>query len=202
MPSGSRTTMFSGIVSVIRRSARSSSRNFSSACLRASISVLVPYHLTISPVSSRTGSNRAKTQRNAPSWRRRRPSNSPLLRRHDLGPLLAQLRKVFGVNRRLPSLPSGLVCRDTRIVLPTLVHEFVRAVGELAPGDRRDGVENRSTLRGVGVCGPRIRSGHARWMLSLRSLRPYGFAHSVPPQSALLDGDVKQAGQPALGVIP
>ncbi len=125
-----------------------------------------------------------------------------LTRRHDLGPLLAQLRKVFGVNRRLPSLPPGLVCRDTCIVLPTLVHEFVRAVGELAPGDRRDGVENRSTLRGVGVCGPRIRSVHARRILSLRSLRPYGFAHSLLPQPALLDGDVKQAGQPALGIIP
>src|SRR5205814_7320421 len=34
------------------------------------------------------------------------------------------------------------------------------------------------------------------------TLRSYGFAHSIPPQPALLDGDVKQAGQPALGIIP
>src|SRR5207247_8582357 len=100
-----------------------------------------------------------------------------LTRRHDLGPLLAQLRKVFGVNRRLPSLPPGLVCRDTRIVLPTLVHEFVRAVGKLAPGDRRDGVENRSTLRGVGVCRPRIRSVHARRTVSL--VRLYSQAGTI-----------------------
>src|SRR2546426_7290803 len=104
-----------------------------------------------------------------------------LTRRHDLGPLLAQLRKVFGVNRRLPSLPPGLVCRDTRIVLPTLVHEFVRAVGKLAPGDRRDSVENRSTLRGVGVCGPRIRSVHARRTLSL--FRLYSQAGTIRSRS-------------------
>ena len=34
------------------------------------------------------------------------------------------------------------------------------------------------------------------------TLRSYGFAHSIPPLPALLDGDVKQAGQPALGIIP
>src|SRR6185295_1245025 len=94
-----------------------------------------------------------------------------LTRRHDLGPLFAQLREVFGVNRRLPSLPPGLVGRDARIVLPALVHEFVRPVGELAPGDRREGVENRSTFRGVGVCGPRIRSVHARRMRTALCIR-------------------------------
>src|SRR5262249_47822685 len=35
-----------------------------------------------------------------------------------------------------------------------------------------------------------------------RSLCSYGFAHSVPPQPALFAGDVKQASQPALRVIP
>jgi len=37
---------------------------------------------------------------------------------------------------------------------------------------------------------------------TLVALRPHGFAHSVTPQPTLLDGDVKQAGQPALRVIP
>jgi hypothetical protein len=38
-------------------------------------------------------------------------------------------------------------------------------------------------------------SGHS-------SLTLYRFAHSVPPQPALLDSDVKQAGQPPRRVVP
>src|SRR5437899_11335161 len=76
---------------------------------------------------------------------------SALARRHDLGPLLDQLRKVVGVNGRLPTLPARLGFRDTRIVLPTLIHKLVRAIRQLAPGDRRKGIENRSPLGCVGT---------------------------------------------------
>src|SRR5262245_57879794 len=48
---------------------------------------------------------------------------------------------------------------DARVVLPPLVYELVRAVGELAPGDRRDGVENGSPVGGVGFA-LRIRGAH------------------------------------------
>src|SRR5260221_4095116 len=48
-----------------------------SAHLRSSMSVFVPYHLTISPVSSKSGSARNKNQRYTPSKRRSRASNSP-----------------------------------------------------------------------------------------------------------------------------
>ena len=59
------------IASVILLNSRSSRRSCSSACLRSSISVLVPYHLITSPVSSRSGSTRMRNQRNTPSCRRR-----------------------------------------------------------------------------------------------------------------------------------
>ena len=101
-----------------------------------------------------------------------------LTRRHDLGRLLAQLRKVFGVDCRLPTLPTGLGCRDTRIVLPTLVHGLVRTIGQLAPGDGWDGVEDRPILRCVVARGARIGSVHAWRTLSLfrhqRALIAYG----------------------------
>src|SRR3981189_920252 len=48
-----------------------------SAHLRSSMSVFVPYHLTIFPVSSNSGSARNKNQRYTPSKRRSRASNSP-----------------------------------------------------------------------------------------------------------------------------
>jgi hypothetical protein len=54
-----------------------SSRSFASVCLRVSMSVHVPYHLKILPVSSRSGSILMRNQRNTPSLRRRRASISP-----------------------------------------------------------------------------------------------------------------------------
>src|ERR1700730_13771116 len=48
-----------------------------SAHLRSSMSVFVPYHLTIFPVLSKSGSARNKNQRYTPSKRRSRASNSP-----------------------------------------------------------------------------------------------------------------------------
>src|SRR5260370_528236 len=48
-----------------------------SAHLRSSMSVFVPYHLTIFPVPSKSGSARNKNQRYTPSKRRSRASNSP-----------------------------------------------------------------------------------------------------------------------------
>src|ERR1700756_1527867 len=76
-PDGSWTTIACGMTSVIRRSSRSSSRSFASVCFRVSMSVHVPYHLTILPVSSRSGSTRMRNQRNTPSKRQRRASISP-----------------------------------------------------------------------------------------------------------------------------
>src|SRR4029450_5167277 len=93
---------------------------------------------------------------------------SALARRHDLGPLFGQLRKVVGVNGRLPTQPARLVLRDTRIVLPTLIHELVRTIRQFAPGDRRKGVENRSTLGCVGKLVAGIRSLHDHHPLSVR----------------------------------
>src|SRR2546425_1563805 len=93
---------------------------------------------------------------------------SALARRHDLGPLFDQLRKVVAVNRRLPTLPARLVFRDTRIVLPTSIHKLVRTIRQLAPGDRREGIENRSTLGCVGMLVAGIRSAHNCRPLSLR----------------------------------
>jgi hypothetical protein len=68
---------------VIRRSSRSSCRSLSSACLRSSMSVLVPYHLTMWPDSSRTAIFWCNIHRYSPSARRTRasnPSGSPLAR--------------------------------------------------------------------------------------------------------------------------
>src|ERR1700719_3170082 len=48
-----------------------------SAHLRSSMSVFVPYHLTMFPVSSKSGSTRNKNQRYTPSKRRKRASHSP-----------------------------------------------------------------------------------------------------------------------------
>src|SRR5258705_3711518 len=48
-----------------------------SAHLRSSMSVFVPYHLTIFPVPSKSGSARNKNQRYTPSKRRSRASNFP-----------------------------------------------------------------------------------------------------------------------------
>src|SRR4029450_11214500 len=87
--------------------------------------------------------------------------------RHHLGPLFGQLRKVVGVNGRSPTQPARLVLRDTRIVLPTLIHKPVRAIRQFAPGDRRKG-ENRSPLCRVGILVVGIRRGHERRPLSLR----------------------------------
>src|SRR4029453_17595085 len=76
------------------------------------MSVLVPYHLTISPASSRTGSKRARNQRNAPSWRRRHPSNSPLLPAATIRPPFPPTSEGFrGEPRGLSTLPPGLLCR-------------------------------------------------------------------------------------------
>ena len=117
------------------------------------MSVLIPYHRMISPASSRTGSNRATTQRNAPSWRRRRPSNSPPWPDATISPTGRSTSEDLGVNSRLPPLPARLVGRDPREVLPALIHKLVRTIGQFAPGDGRDGVENRSMpLSGRGVC--------------------------------------------------
>ena len=151
--------MFCGIVSVIRRSARSSSRNFA-FCLLERIDIRA------CPVPS-DDLARIVADGLEPS---QEPAKHPIVatktsfelsaltRRHDLGPLLAQLRKVVGVNRRLPTLPARLVFRDTRIVLPTSIHKLVRAIRQFAPGDRRKRVENRSTLGCVG----KLRGGNAK----------------------------------------
>src|ERR1700680_1193559 len=54
-----------------------SATSTASAHLRSSMSVFVPYHLTMFPVSSNNGSKRNKNQRYTPSKRRSRASNSP-----------------------------------------------------------------------------------------------------------------------------
>src|SRR5262249_23704600 len=85
---------------------------------------------------------------------------SALARSRHLRPLLDQLRKVVGVNGRLPTLPARLVFRDTRIVLPPLIHKLVRTIRQFAPGDHRKGVENGSTLGRAGMLVAGIRSLH------------------------------------------
>ena len=45
--------------------------------------------------------------------------------------LTRQLRKVFGVNRLLPTVLACFFCRDPRVLLPPLVHELVRTMGDL-----------------------------------------------------------------------
>src|SRR3984893_8401411 len=62
---------------VINSSIFFSAAKTASAHLRSSISVFVPYHLTIFPVSSNSGSTRNKNQRYTPSKRRNRASHSP-----------------------------------------------------------------------------------------------------------------------------
>ena len=102
-------------------------------------------------------------------------------RRHDLSPFLAQLRKVFGVNRLLPAVPACFFCRDPRVLLPPLVHELVRTIGRFAPGDCRDGVENGLTLGCAGFAVWEIGSAHDR---RLRQCEESVIEYGVPEETS------------------
>src|SRR5260370_8771619 len=50
------------------------------------------------------------------------------------------------MNDRLPSEPTRLFGAEARIVMPSLVEEFVRTIRQIAPCQRGDGIEHDTEL--------------------------------------------------------
>src|SRR5262249_23624900 len=65
-------------------------------------------------------------------------------------PPLHRRRQVVGMERDLPSRSGGLLLGQTRLVLPSLVEKYVRAIREVGPRQHRDRVDDPAELR---VCG-------------------------------------------------
>jgi len=152
----------------IRRSARSSSRNFCS-CLLERVDVRAcPVPSDDLARSSRTGSNRARPSRNGPIMGDEDVlSNSPSYRTPRSRPTSAQLRRSSG-ERQLPLLP-GPRLPDTRVSCNA--GSRIRSTRrELAPGDGR--MASRIVRRSaVLACTGRDPSVHARGLLAVRRQR-------------------------------
>src|SRR6185436_14628523 len=69
-------------------------------------------------------------------------------------PPLEHRGEVAGMDGGLPAPPGGLLLGQARVVLPSLVDELVRTVGESAERQHRDRVDDPAELR---VCCRRCR---------------------------------------------
>ena len=93
--------------------------------------------------SSRSGTARSRNRRYTPSARRTRSSVSPRFpRRQSRSPLVHELCAVFGMMRGLPAPASSVLQRETRIFQPTSIEEITRTIGQSAPGQRGNCVDN------------------------------------------------------------
>src|SRR6266436_9626775 len=128
------------IISKVRFSAASSA----SARFRSSISVFVPYHLMISPESSRSGSARKRNHRYSPSKRLTRPSISPGCSEASSACHLP-ITPPNHQDERRPSIPAAqLFSRKTRVVVPSPVSELDGTVRQTGPCHRGDRVDHGS----------------------------------------------------------
>src|SRR5580700_11062461 len=73
------------------------------------------------------------------------------------------------MNRNLPSRAQSLLCRETRIVQPTLIEKLCRAVWTSGPCQRRDGVDYQANVLYISRFFEAVPQGcHAR------IIEPYG----------------------------
>src|SRR5439155_11536311 len=114
------------------------------------MSVLVPYHRMIFPVSSRNGSTRMRNQRKTPSCRRSRASISPVSpETNSCRHFSIKGGRSSGWNAACQPQPFDSSGGEACVFVPSFVEKLVPTVCEIAPGERRYRIDHlaESNLR-------------------------------------------------------